>query len=80
MGKSKKVKKYIDISGFNINQPNRGNAALSYGSLGFLLEKGLVDENDELIYFHAFNNFLKKDNICVKNETYKIMVEYGKEK
>ena len=72
MGKSKKVKKYIDISGFNINQPNRGNAALSYGSLGFLLEKGMVDENDELIYFHAFNNFLKKDNICIKHETYKI--------
>lgn len=41
MGKSKK---YIDISGFNINQPNRGNAALSYGSLGFLIEKGMIDE------------------------------------
>ena len=66
------MKKYIDISGFNIKQPNRGNAALSYGSLGFLLEKGMIDENDELIYFHAFNNFLKKDNICVKHENYKI--------
>lgn len=47
------MKKYIDISGFNIKQPNRGNAALSYGSLGFLIEKGMIDENDELIYFHA---------------------------
>ena len=32
----------------------------------------MIDENDELIYFHAFNNFLKKDNICVKHENYKI--------
>lgn len=72
MGKNKKIKKYIDISGFNVNQSNRGNAALSYGAIGFLTEKGLIDDNDELIYFHAYNNFLKKKNICVQHETYNI--------
>jgi colanic acid/amylovoran biosynthesis protein len=72
MGKIKEIKKFIDISGFNINQPNRGNAALSYGALGFLIEKGLINEGDELIYFHAYNNFLKRKNTCVQYESYVI--------
>ena len=72
MGKNKEIKKYIDISGFNINQPNRGNAALSYGALGFLIEKKLINEGDELIYFHAYNNFLKRKNTCEQHETYVI--------
>lgn len=65
-------KKYIDISGFNINQPNRGNAALSYGALEFLMKKGYIEKGDELIYFHSFRNFFKKDNIIIKHESYYI--------
>lgn len=72
MGKNKEVKKYIDISGFYINHANRGNAALAYGALGFLVEKGLVNEDDELIYFQIYNNFLKWKNIWVRHETYNI--------
>lgn len=72
MGKSEKVKKYIDISGFNINQPNRGNAALSYGALGFMEEKGYIEEDDELIYFQSYINFLRKRNIFIRHEEYKI--------
>lgn len=66
------MKKYIDISGFNIHQPNRGNAALSYGAIGFLLEKGYLHEGQELVYFQKFNNFLKLDNLRIKVETFTI--------
>ena len=70
MGKSSKTKKYIDISGFNIRQSNRGNAALSYGSLGFLQEKGLIEEEDELIYFQPFLNIFRKCNLIIRKESY----------
>lgn len=70
MEKSSKTKKYIDISGFNIRQSNRGNAALSYGSLGFLQEKGLIEEEDELIYFQPFLNIFRKCNLIIRKESY----------
>lgn len=66
------MKKYIDISGFNIRQQNRGNAALSYGTLTFLEQKGILKEEHELIFFHKYNNFLKGKNIRVLHETYNI--------
>lgn len=62
------MKKYIDISGFNIRQPNRGNAALSYGAIGFLKEKGLIEEGQELIWYQSYANFLRKRNRGVKRE------------
>ncbi len=64
--------KYIDISGFNINQANRGNAALSYGALEFLEQKGLLKDGVELIYFHKYNNIFKKKNICIAKEKFVI--------
>lgn len=66
------MKKYIDISGFDINQANRGNAALSYGALTFLEQNGILKENLELIYFHKYNNFMKVGNLRVIHETYNI--------
>ena len=72
MGKCKEMKKYVDISGFNIKQSNRGNAALSYGALGFLLEKGYLHEGQELVYFHKFNNPFKLRNIRTITEEYVI--------
>lgn len=66
------MKKYIDISGFDITQSNRGNAALSYGSLGFLESKGMIKEGQELISFHKFNNPFKWDNIRIINKVYNI--------
>lgn len=72
MGKSEKVKKYIDISGFNINQPNRGNAALCYGALGFLEEKGYLKEGQDLIYFTRYRNPFRRNCVAIKHETYKI--------
>lgn len=72
MGISQKEMKYIDISGFNIQQPNRGNAALSYGALEFLEQKGLLKDGVELIYFHKYNNIFKKKNICIVKEKFVI--------
>lgn len=72
MGKGEKVKKYIDISGFNINQPNRGNAALSYGALGFLEEKGYLKEGQELIYFTRYRNPFRRNCVAIKKEEYVI--------
>ena len=72
MGKSKEMKKYVDISGFNIHQQNRGNAALSYGAIGFMLEKGYLHHGQELVYFHKFNNPFKLDNLRTKVEICKI--------
>ena len=66
------MKKYIDISGFNIRQPNRGNAALSYGAIGFLKEKGLIEYGQELIWYHSFVNFLRKRNLGIKREVFTI--------
>lgn len=67
-----KNKKYVDISGFDIRQPNRGNAALSYGAISFLIEKGYLQEGQELIKYHSYANFLKKENILSKKEEYVI--------
>ena len=72
MGKSKEIKKYVDISGFNINQPNRGNAALSYGAIGFLEEKGLLEEGQELIRYQSYGNILTKRNRGIQREVYQI--------
>lgn len=72
MGKTDKMKKYVDISGFNIRQPNRGNAALSYGAISFLIEKGYLQEGQELIKYHTYLNFLKKDNIICQTKEYTI--------
>lgn len=66
------MKKYVDISGFNINQPNRGNAALSYGAIGFLEEKGLLSEDDELIRFNVYRNFTRKNLTSIQYEEYTI--------
>ena len=62
MGKGSAGKRYIDISGFDIHQPNRGNAALSYGAVGFLLEKGLLSDGQELIRYRPFANIFRKRN------------------
>jgi hypothetical protein len=70
MGKSKEMKKYINISGFNIRQPNRGNAALSYGAIGFLRKKGLITEGQELIHYQPYVNIFRKRNRGIKREIF----------
>lgn len=62
------MKKYIDISGFNLNQSNRGNAALGYGAISFLEEKGLLHEGQQIVSFHSFLNPLKLVNLKIIKE------------
>ena len=55
------MNKYVLISGFNINDSNRGTAALSYGSISFLNKINLLKEQ-ELTNFRITKNPLKKAN------------------
>lgn len=65
----REMKKYIVISNFRLEQPNRGNAALCYGSFSFLLEKGLLHKGQSLAIFHVFKKFWKLRNLRTHTET-----------
>ena len=65
----REMKKYIVISNFRLKQPNRGNAALCYGSFSFLLEKGLLHKGQSLAIFHVFKKFWKLRNFRTHTET-----------
>lgn len=49
MGKSEKMKPYVYISGLALRDNNRGTAALGYGAISFLEEKGLLCEGQTII-------------------------------
>lgn len=62
------MKKYINISGFNLQDGNRGTAALGYGSIPFLESKGYLRKGQELISFHRYKKFWKSSNIRILHE------------
>lgn len=66
------MKKYIDISGFNLFDSNRGTAALGYGSIPFLESKGYLKDGQELIMFHRYRKFWKRTNTKVQQEELQI--------
>ena len=66
------MKKYIDISGFDLRDTNRGTAALGYGSIPFLESKGYLREGQELIFFHRYKKFWKSSNTKVLHEDLRI--------
>lgn len=72
MGKSKEVKKYVDISGFNISQANRGNAALSYGTISFLEEKQMLVPKQELVFFQYYRNPFKAKYLLKQKQRFEI--------
>ena len=52
----------------DLNDPNRGTAALGYGAISFLKEKNYIDEKDNLLFIRPSVKFWKyKDYIenCV---------------
>lgn len=49
MGKSDKMKQYVFISGFAPRDNNRGTAALGYGAISFMFDRGMVVEGQKLI-------------------------------
>ncbi|WP_178474156.1 polysaccharide pyruvyl transferase family protein [Phocaeicola coprocola] len=65
-------KKYIIISGLNIKDNNRGTAALGYGSITFLRQKGLLETDCKLLNLHLYKNFLKPSNRMTSIKTIKI--------
>ena len=56
------MEEYIIISGLDLQDPNRGTAALGYGSFSFLKEKGVLTDKTKILSFHYYWNFLKKKN------------------
>lgn len=69
MGISQKfMKKYIDISGLDLYDSNRGTAALGFGAIPFLEAKGYLKEGRELILFHRYKKFWKRSNTKVQHE------------
>lgn len=63
------MKKYVLISGFCTNQPNRGNAALSYGAISFLLQEGYLHDGQEIVRYRFFINPFKKRNSVIEKES-----------
>jgi len=46
--------KYLILSDFNVRSNNRGTAALGYGALAFLKEKGYIDDEYEIVQFRFY--------------------------
>ena len=76
MGESKK---YVVLSGFELNDNNRGSAALGYGSIAFLKEKAFVEENDNFCMlcrirkkFWSVLSLKNQESLKVANEDYLI--------
>lgn len=59
MGKNKKMKPYFILSGLNLNDNNRGTAALGYGAFSFLMEKECLHYGQEMITIKYVRNPLK---------------------
>lgn len=78
MGKSKEMKPYVYITGLALRDNNRGTAALGYGAISFMQEKGILSEGQILVnvYECGTKGFVKwivkhligKDKIIIKNE------------
>ena len=51
---------YFIIGDFGIRSNNRGTAALGYGAVEFLLQKGYIKEGDEMVKFSFYLNPFKK--------------------
>ena len=59
MGKGKKIKKYFILSGLELDDNNRGTAALGFGAFSFLQEKGYLNNEQELLYIKYVRNPFK---------------------
>ena len=53
------MKKYILISDFCLTARNRGTAALGYGALAFLREKGYLNDGQEIVFYTVRRNPLR---------------------
>lgn len=63
------MKKYIIISGLDLNNNNRGTAALGYGAISFLYERGFLKQEQEILKLKFIKKFWKKEYRHDKYET-----------
>lgn len=61
------LQKYVIISGLNLNDNNRGTAALGYGAISFMRERGYLIEGHSLFNFRTFRNPFKIKNWKCQN-------------
>lgn len=54
------MKKYILIQDFNLNSNNRGTAALGYGSISFLREKGYLTDEHVIVNIRYRRSLIEK--------------------
>ncbi len=70
-----KKTEYIILSGFELKDNNRGSAALGYGSIAFLKEKGFYTHNEKLCMLHRISIRFFKKNKYKKLEFLKVAGE-----
>lgn len=59
--------KYVLIGDFDIRSNNRGTAALGYGAIEFLQQKGYIEEGDEFIKYNFYKiPFRKRSHVIEK--------------
>lgn len=66
------MKNYILISGLNLNDNNRGTAALGYGSFSFLEQQSMLAKDSQFINFRYIKNPFKKINRGIKIQKIKL--------
>lgn len=80
MGMRKEMKKYFILSGLDLNDNNRGTAALGYGAFSFLQEKGFLHEGQELLIIKYVRNPLKigsvVEDISIQGKVWKKRTVY----
>ena len=57
------MRKYILISDFCLTARNRGTAALGYGALAFLREKGFMKEGQEVVQYEIYRNPFRRQTL-----------------
>ena len=66
------MKKYIIISDFCLSARNRGTAALGYGALAFLHEKGFLNNAQEIAFYTVRRNPFRCILRPIKRDTVKV--------
>lgn len=67
------MKKYVIVSGLNLNDNNRGTAALSYGAISFLYNKKLLNQEQKILRIKFTRKFWEKK--CRRDEIQVVNVD-----
>ena len=61
------MKNLFILSGLTLRDNNRGTAALGYGAFSFLLDKGFITKEQEVLRFIPTRNIFRRDYVEEKN-------------